>query len=942
MDGGFPGRKRRFFHNLLRSRLGQLILCLLVILIVSPLVFHYYISNIGSETSNGSRSTKDHDEGFDLDKVQCNDLKNQITELRRIKASVNNELRDLESRRLAQQTEISKQKTTLEALRIQQENIEKEIKQSKMNLEQLKVEEDEFSNGAQPLIKAPILELLPNLKVRSQKNVFTSLSEDCTMNTCFDYSRCSLLSGFPVYVYEIENNFKNNNLEEFIKTSVFHAFDGSSSIYLTTSPDRACVFVAILGETFSKENSETVQSRINALQHWNGDGTNHVLVNLAKSTFSFDIFYGVNTGRAIIVQSSFVETFFRGKFDIVVSPVLGSSDGELWSELPPLNPIRRSFLLSFEGQFSDISNLNSDEVKHTNEGDQNFRSRNLNAALGSLDKGDNSKDIVKKLFSLEASIVQHLKNVEEEAKEKVLLNFMCNSDQEKVGINGEWSICGDQSHRTEMLKQATFSILIAPANYSVVTTTVFQTRLFESLKSGAVPVILGEYVELPFSELIDWSRTVIMLPKQRVTELYFVLRTFSNVDIMEFKRNGRMFWETFLGTTKSVVSMTLAVLRTRLNIPAKAVREEPSENSVSNFIPVAQHIAPEPEEDTDEVLGPIEPPFPSTMFKQNYTVWTMKDVFNQPGDPFHLLPFSPFEKILPSDSKFYGAGVGFRPINKGEGGSGKEFSEALGGNHPREQFTMVMLTYERSDVLIKAITRLKGLPYLNKVIVVWNNPSMPSENLGWPEIGVPVVVIKMAKNSLNNRFLPFEAIETEAVLSIDDDSHLRHDEIVFGFRVWREERDRIVGFPGRYHAWDPRHGGWHYNSNYTCEMSMVITGAAFFHKYYSYLYSYTMAATIREKVDEYMNCEDIAMNFLVSHITRKPPVKVTSRWTFRCPGCPQQLALDESHFTERHKCMNFFVEIYGYMPLMYTQYRVDSILFKTRISHDKQKCFKYI
>ena len=43
-------------------------------------------------------------------------------------------------------------------------------------------------------------------------------------------------------------------------------------------------------------------------------------------------------------------------------------------------------------------------------------------------------------------------------------------------------------------------------------------------------------------------------------------------------------------------------------------------------------------------------------------------------------------------------------------------------------------------------------------------------------------VVKMKKNSLNNRFLPFEAIETEAILSIDDDAHLRHDEIVFGFR----------------------------------------------------------------------------------------------------------------------------------------------------------------
>jgi len=45
-------------------------------------------------------------------------------------------------------------------------------------------------------------------------------------------------------------------------------------------------------------------------------------------------------------------------------------------------------------------------------------------------------------------------------------------------------------------------------------------------------------------------------------------------------------------------------------------------------------------------------------------------------------------------------------------------------------------------------------------------------------------------------------------------------------------------------------------------------------QYYSYLYSYWMPQAIRDVVDHYMNCEDIAMNFLVSHITRKPPLKV--------------------------------------------------------------------
>lgn len=45
-------------------------------------------------------------------------------------------------------------------------------------------------------------------------------------------------------------------------------------------------------------------------------------------------------------------------------------------------------------------------------------------------------------------------------------------------------------------------------------------------------------------------------------------------------------------------------------------------------------------------------------------------------------------------------------------------------------------------------------------------------------------------------------------------------------------------------------------------------------QYYAYLYSYVMPQAIRDMVDEYINCEDIAMNFLVSHLTRKPPIKV--------------------------------------------------------------------
>jgi len=63
-------------------------------------------------------------------------------------------------------------------------------------------------------------------------------------------------------------------------------------------------------------------------------------------------------------------------------------------------------------------------------------------------------------------------------------------------------------------------------------------------------------------------------------------------------------------------------------------------------------------------------------------------------------------------------------------------------------FVVVILTYEREAVLINAISRLKGLPHLNKVVVVWNSPHLPAEDLHWPDVGVNVHVSVVSYFSL--------------------------------------------------------------------------------------------------------------------------------------------------------------------------------------------------
>lgn len=54
--------------------------------------------------------------------------------------------------------------------------------------------------------------------------------------------------------------------------------------------------------------------------------------------------------------------------------------------------------------------------------------------------------------------------------------------------------------------------------------------------------------------------------------------------------------------------------------------------------------------------------------------------------------------------------------------------------------------------------------------------------------------------------------------------------LIFLSRVWREARDRIVGIPGRFHLWDSKNKQWQYGRGTACELSIVLSGAAFYHK----------------------------------------------------------------------------------------------------------------
>lgn len=255
-------------------------------------------------------------------------------------------------------------------------------------------------------------------------------------------------------------------------------------------------------------------------------------------------------------------------------------------------------------------------------------------------------------------------------------------------------------------------------------------------------------------------------------------------------------------------------------------------------------------------------------------------------------------------------------------------------------FTAVILTYNRVHLLFMLMKELEKVPSLSKIIIVWNNPySDPYENQ-FPVIKKAWKLIKMKTNRLSNRFFPFEYIETEAVLAIDDDIlMLTPDELEFAYQTWLEYPDRMVGFPARAHEIveneliDGKVLNYKYDSEWRNDLSMVLTGAAMYHKVYNHWYTYMLPVQTRNYIDAKMNCEDIGMNFLISSLTGKPPIKVTPRKRFKCAQCSANDSLwsERSHFVKRSECLSVFTNHFGRMPLEPVEFRVDPLLFQEDI-----------
>ncbi|XP_069825134.1 exostosin-like 2 [Dendropsophus ebraccatus] len=266
---------------------------------------------------------------------------------------------------------------------------------------------------------------------------------------------------------------------------------------------------------------------------------------------------------------------------------------------------------------------------------------------------------------------------------------------------------------------------------------------------------------------------------------------------------------------------------------------------------------------------------------------------------------------------------------------------------PQDSFTLIMQTYNRTDLLLKMLNHYQAMPQLHRVIVVWNNVGQDPPQELWESLGphpVPVLFKKQTVNLMRNRLQNFPEIETKAVLMMDDDTLVSAHDISFAFSVWQLFPSQIVGFVPRKHVTSPSgilsYGSFELQVSVPGrgdKYSMILVGAAFFHTDYLRLFQ-GLPRPIHDMIDQMQNCDDIAMNFLVANYTGMTagvlvkPIDMRNLEKDAGSGYTGMWHRAE-HLLQRSYCLNKLTAIYGKMPLVYSSIMISQFGFPNYANH---------
>uniref|UniRef100_A0A665WHM5 Exostosin glycosyltransferase 2 n=1 Tax=Echeneis naucrates TaxID=173247 RepID=A0A665WHM5_ECHNA len=490
-----------------------------------------------------------------------------------------------------------------------------------------------------PLVRLPVSSPIPERGDLS-----------CRMHTCFDVYRCGYnpKNRIKVYIYPLQR-FVDELGVPISSTGLSREYNDllsavSDSDFYTDDVTRACLFIPsidVLNQN-SLRIRETAQA-LAMLPRWD-KGMNHVLFNmLPGGPPDYNTALDVPRDRALLAGGGFSTWTYRQGYDVSI-PVYSPLSADV--ELPERQPgPRRYFILSSQ-------------------------------------------------MAIHREYRAELERLKEENGEALLLLDKCSNLSQGAAPARKRCYKGQVYDYPQILQESSFCVVLRGARLG-------QAALSDVLQAGCVPVILADSYILPFSEVLDWKRASVVIPEEKLSEMYTILKSIPHRQVEEMQRQAHWFWEAYFSSMKAIGLTTLQIINDRIYPYAARTYEQWNNPPVVKWSSV-----------NSPLFLPLIPP-------------------RAPG------------------------------------------------------FTAVVLTYDRVESLFRVITEISKVPSLAKLLVVWNNQnkSPPEESL-WPKIGVPLKVVRTKENKLSNRFFPYDEIETEAVLAIDDDIiMLTSDELQFGYEV---------------------------------------------------------------------------------------------------------------------------------------------------------------
>jgi glycogenin glucosyltransferase len=240
----------------------------------------------------------------------------------------------------------------------------------------------------------------------------------------------------------------------------------------------------------------------------------------------------------------------------------------------------------------------------------------------------------------------------------------------------------------------------------------------------------------------------------------------------------------------------------------------------------------------------------------------------------------------------------------------------------QNKFSVLIGTWDRVALLRKLILHYQKSRLVHKIYVTWHNPGVkpPEDFVKTVRKKPPVEILFQKYDSLNNRFNPIPNLETKALLVCDDDVRVNITDIEYAFDVWKGRQTSLVGVFPRFHSFNTNNNTYNYEIRSPDRpriYSIMLTKFMFISSEFLYIYTCLLPQKIHKYIDDNMNCEDIAMNLLVSGMTGSKPSAVLLHVDDF--GTTSGISIKGGHLISRSQCMTDLIRLFGKDTLLYNR-----------------------